>query len=80
MSNRDLVTSEGVDAGSAASTTEGLDAPGSEPTGAAVVGPPPNGSADDVEQGAAPVSTDTEASRRGADERGPGQQLAAGEG
>ena len=45
-----------------------------------VLGEPPHGAPDDSEQDAAPVEAESPASRRSRDERGPGQQVQAGEG
>ena len=68
--NEDLVTTEGVDEGSAASTAEDRHSGGDPATGGLPDGP-------DAERAAPPVDMGTEA----ADSvRGPGQQLEAGEG
>ena len=45
-----------------------------------VLGEPPHGAPDDGEQDAAPVDMESAESRRARDERGPGQQVQAGEG
>ena len=68
--DEDLVTSEGVDEGSAASTAEGPDSGGSPAARGLPDGP-------EAERAAPPVDMDTEES---AAVRGPGQQLEAGEG
>lgn len=70
---RDLVSAEGVDEASAASTLEGDVTP--DP-GADVVGQPGRGGPVNDEQDAVPDPVETPASRRAHD----GQQLAAGEG
>ena len=66
----DLVTTEGVDEGSAASTVEGPDSGGSPAARGLPDGP-------DAERAAPPVDMDTEDVEA---VRGPGQQLEAGEG
>ena len=68
---RDLVTDEGVDEGSAASSTEGDSGPDVDAVGPSVAGGPRND-----EQDAAPDPVETIESRRAHD----GQQLEAGEG
>ena len=68
--NEDLVAGEGVDEGSDDTTTEGPACP----AGGAVLGAPPHGSADSEATPAPPV----DGGPRGP--RGPGQQLAEGEG
>ena len=70
--DEDLVTTEGVDEGSAASTAEG---PASGASPGAGRGP----HAPD-EPAAAPVDMETEESRAAREQAGPGQQLQAGEG
>lgn len=72
-----LVTSEGVDEGSAAGSVEGLE----ERTGDGdVLGEAPHGAPEDETQAAGPVDMESEESRTARDEQGSGQQLAAGEG
>lgn len=68
--NEDLVTTEGVDEGSAASTAESP-VSGGDPAARGL----PDGP--DAERAAPPVDTDTEGTEAA---RGPGQQLEAGEG
>ena len=68
-----LVTSEGVDEGSAASTVEGPDS-GATPTAGAPV------AADPESQPAPPVDMESAEARAARAERGTGQQLQAGEG
>ena len=68
-----LVTSEGVDEGSAASTVEGSDSGGSPAVGRSVA-------ADPESQPAPPDDMETAESRALRAERGTGQQLEAGEG
>lgn len=68
--NEDLVTTEGVDEGSAASTAESPDSGGDPATRGLPDGPA-------GERAAPPVDMDTEET---AAQRGPGQQLEAGEG
>ena len=70
-SERDLVSEEGVDQGSAASTVEGEDAGASGVLGASPQGAPVND-----EQEAGPDPVETIESRRAQD----GQQLEVGEG
>ena len=72
--NEDLVTSEGVDEGSAASTVEGPDSGGTTAAGDRGPGAPQAPVAD------APVDMETAESREARAEAGPGQQLQAGEG
>jgi hypothetical protein len=71
MSERDLVAEEGVDEGSAASSTEGDSGPDVE-----AVGPSAHAAPTNDEQDAAPDPVETTESRRAHD----GQQLEAGEG
>lgn len=71
---RDLVAPEGVDEGSAASSTEGDSAPDVDAVGPSVA-PAPGGPRND-EQDAAPDPVETMESRRAHD----GQQLQVGEG
>lgn len=68
--DEDLVTSEGVDEGSAASTVESPGSGGDPAARGLPDGP-------DAERAAPPVDTDTEGTEAA---RGPGQQLEAGEG
>ena len=68
--DEDLVTSEGVDEGSAASTAESPDS-GGDPAARGLPERP------DAERAAPPVDTETEGT---VTTRGPGQQLEAGEG
>jgi len=76
MSGQDgLVTSEGVDEGSAAEVAEDRTTGGGD-----VLGEPPHGAPVDDEQAAAPVDMESEQSRAAREEQGSGQQLAAGEG
>lgn len=72
--DQDLVTSEGVDEGSAASTAE--DADSGSPSG--LLGPPPAHTSG--ETSAAPDDMESEESRAARDAVGTGQQLQAGEG
>ena len=70
-----LVSTEGVDEGSAASTGEGPDSPATgDPAGSASR---PAGAAPDA---APPVDMESEQSRAARDASGTGQQLQAGEG
>ncbi len=69
-SERDLVTDEGVDEGSASMSNEGDVGPG---PAADVVGAPTAGAPVDGEQGAEPSPVD-------GPPQGPGQRLEAGEG
>ena len=71
--NEDLVTSEGVDEGSAASTAEGPGS-GASPAAGGATGRP------EAPAAAAPVDMETEQSREARDREGTGQQLQAGEG
>lgn len=73
----DLLTDEGVDEGSAASSAEGDGGPDPD---ADVVGAPPHGGPADEAQAAGPQDVDDEASRAARDSRGTGQQLQEGEG
>ena len=66
----DLVTTEGVDEGSAASAAEGPDSGGSPAARGLPDGP-------EAERPTPPVDTETDATRA---QTGPGQQLEAGEG
>ena len=77
MSERDLVTDEGVDEGSAAGTVEGPDSGSDHPEGAPGQGGPGGGGPVDPAQAAAPIDVDTEES---AAAQGPGQQYQVGEG
>jgi hypothetical protein len=71
----DLVSPEGVDEGSAAATAEtGPD------DDAGVLGESPHGAPVDGAQAAGPVDTEPAEARTARAERGPGQQLAEGEG
>ena len=70
--NEDLVTSEGVDEGSAASTVEGPASGGTPDVGSAPQRP--------QAPAAAPVDMESEESRKARAEVGTGQQLEAGEG
>jgi len=73
MSHRDdLTTDEGVDEGSAASSGEG--GAGPDPEAQDVVGAPAHGEPTTEADAAPPVDDGPD------DPRGPGQQLAAGEG
>ncbi len=72
-----LVTTEGVDEGSAASTVEGESA--IEDTERAVDDAPTSG-VDGEAQPAPPVDMETDESRAAREATGTGQQLAAGEG
>lgn len=74
----DLVTSEGVDEGSAAGTTEGLDDRAA--AGDGVLGEPPRGAPVDAVEQAAPDDMESEQSRAARDAAGTGQQLQEGEG
>lgn len=72
-----LVSEEGVDEGSAASTQEG---PRSVGGGGDLLGAPPHGAPVDEAQAAAPVDMDTEQARAARAARSPGQELQEGEG
>ena len=73
-----LVTGEGVDEGSAASTVEGLEEHADE--GVDLVGEPPRGAPDDEQAPAEPVDVERGGPREAREAGGSGQQLAAGEG
>ena len=70
----DLVTSEGVDEGSAASTVEGADS-----GAAATLGDPPAGPASESDP-APPVDIESGESQAARDAIGTGQQVQVGEG
>ena len=73
--DENLVSSEGVDEGSAASTVEDADSGSSQVQGAA-----PQGAPADSAQQARPDDMESEESRASRDAAGTGQQLQAGEG
>ena len=82
--DEDLLTTEGVDEGSRKSTDEGATSteeltgvqnPLEKPLGE----PPPSSPAGESDP-APPADMESDASRAARDERGPGQQLSAGEG
>ena len=72
-----LVPSEGVDEGSAAGATEGLEERAGDGD---VLGEPPRGAPEDDTQAAGPVDMEPEQARTARAEQGSGQQLAEGEG